>query len=275
MYLDGSRDLKGAIMAGITTNDLLVAGLSGAQSFKGSTTITPQAVGSFTSLWKQAGNPGTGTTPTATLTGEVETSADVGAYPYSSSGQSYVGNFQVYSTVSGTLLMYDRLWSTSGLSATSVASQTINSVALTRETTGESVEAWYDIYAVMGAGAGTFQMNYTDQAGNTGNNTSAITNVTTMAASRALPINLLAAGDSGVRSIQSIVFNTTRVSGTSGLTLRKLVATLPVVANVAGVFDVFDLGMPKIGTDSCIEFIWLASSATATNIAWKFNIIQG
>src|SRR3954464_1607239 len=128
----------------ITTNDLLVAGLDAAQSFKGSSFFTPQAAGAYTSLWKQTGTPGTAATPTATLTGEIETSSDVGAYLYTSSGQSYVGNFQAFATGSGTLLMYDRLWATSGLSATSTAAQTINSASLTRETTGVGVEAWYD-----------------------------------------------------------------------------------------------------------------------------------
>jgi hypothetical protein len=259
----------------ITTNDLLVAGLDGAQVFRGSNTFSPQAVGSFTSLWKQPGSPGTGATPTATLTGEIETSSDVGAYPYSSSGQSYIGAFQAYANNSGTLIMYDRLWATSGLSSTLTSAQTINNTALTRETTGANVEAWYDIYAVMGSGAGTITMSYTDQAGNTGNTSAAHTNVTTAAAFRAFPLTLLAAGDSGVRAIASVTFSLSRTSGTAGLTLRKPIATLPLQQNIATVMDVFDMGMPKIGTDSALEFIWLASSTASTTIWWQFSIIQG
>lgn len=259
----------------INTNDLLINGLAGSQVFKGSAVVTPQTGGAFISLWKAPGNPGPGATPTATLTGEIETDADVGAYNYSSSGQSYIGSLQVTASASGSLLMYDRLWATSGLSATSTAAQTINSTALTRETTGAGVEAWYDIYAVMGAGSGNYTMSYTDESGNSGNTTSAITNVTVAAAFRAFPINTLAAGDQGVRSIQSITFSATRTSGTSGLTLRKLIASVPVIANTGVILDAFDLGMPRIGTDSAIEFIWLASSTAAVTIFWKFSIIQG
>ncbi len=73
----------------------------------------------------------------------------------------------------------------------------------------------------MGSGATAPSISYTDQAGNTGNTATAQGWVTTAAINRCFPF-ALAAGDTGVRSIQSFNNNASHTSGAGPAALEQI-----------------------------------------------------
>lgn len=260
----------------ITTTDGLVAAAAAAITWplqKGS--FTPAAVAGYHSLWLTAGTPGAGVAPSSGVAGSVPTSATAGAVPFSNVTNSYMGLLYMSATQAGALMIYDRLWHNSGLSVTSTAGQTVNSVALTRpDALGSQVEAWLDIYAAMGAGTPAITLSYTDQDGNAANTATLQGLVSAATASRAFRFSL-ASGDSGVRSIQTYTASATMTSGTMGLVLRRRIAAASVALASTGVtLDAIRAGLPRINDSACLELMW-QGAASATVIDGHVQIYQG
>ena len=127
-------------------------------------------------------------------------------------------------------IIVDILNHSGGLSGTSTAAQTTNlpTAALTRYTSGEGVMAAVVIYATVGATATTFTVSYTNQAGTSGR-TSTATQIgaTNFNGAGTLILIPLAAGDTGVRSVQSVTLaGTTASAGNFGVVLFKPVAMM-------------------------------------------------
>jgi hypothetical protein len=219
--------------------------------------------------------PGAGVDPSSGLGGDVPTDATAGAFPFTNVTDTHLARLEVYATVAGTLILYDRLLHNSGISATSTGAQTLNTVALTRpDANGADVEAWWQVYVVMGAGTPTITLSYTDQVGNAGAAATAVM-VTTSAANRTGPF-ALASGDTGVRSVQTWTNSATMSSGTIGLVLRRQVATAGFpFANAAISLDAIRLGLPRVYDDACLELVWLASSTTSNTVAGALKLAQG
>ena len=114
----------------IATLDALLAGMQPPIEFM--KTATPaMAVGVPMSLFYLAGIPGAAAAPSAGLAGEA-LSAVAGQLPFTNpvSGQNaYLARLSAAATVPGQLWLCDRLWQNSGLSRTSAAAQTVDSVA--------------------------------------------------------------------------------------------------------------------------------------------------
>lgn len=265
----------------VTTMDGLVAALPafGYPILKAA--FSPQAAGCWTSLWTQAGIPGAGVVSSSGVAGDVPTDATAGAFPFTNSNNSYLSRFAANSNVSGQLLLYDRLWHNSGLSVTTTGNQTVQAstplVPLTRpDANGASVEAWMDVYTTLGAGSTAKTIVYTDQSGNLTNTGTLVGFVTTAAAQRTFPFSL-AAGDTGVRSIQSFDNVATSTSGTLGLVLRRWIATTQYgVGNTGSSPDLISgLGLPRIYDDACLELLWLATATTSNTVTGNLALAQG
>jgi len=263
----------------ITTLDGLIAafGVEGWSVLKAG--FTPQAVGSFTSLWTTAGVPGAGGNSASGVAGDVPTSATAGAFPFTNPtapALSYLARLAANATTAGQLLVYDRLWQQSGLSATLTSAQTVNSVALTRpDALGADAEAWWQIYTVMGAGATGPTIVYTDQDGTATQTATLPGFAATAAAGRTIPF-ALAAGDTGVRSIQSYTNGATLTSGTFGLIIRRFVAATWVSIVGCGVtLDAIQLGLPRVYDSACLELLWMANAASATTVSGNIALAQG
>jgi hypothetical protein len=260
----------------ITTLDGLVAALpaQSKQFLKGS--FSPQATACFTSLWAVAGIPGAGSNSADGVAGAIPTDATAGAFPFTNSNSSYLARISSYSTIIGTLFLYDRLWHNSGLSPTDLGGQAVNSTALTRpDATGAGVEAWMQVYTTLGAGSTASTITYTDQDNGSPNTGTLINFATTSAANRTYQY-ALAAGDTGVRSIQTYTNGATMTSGTFGLILRRQICLLQSpIANAGVALDPIQGGLPRIYDDACLELIWLASATTANTIGGHLGIAQG
>jgi len=110
----------------ITTLDGIIAGMRPPEEFYKPGAGT-QVVGRPYSLFYTAGMPGAAATPTPGIQGIALTSY-AGQLGFSNpvSGNSYLARFAAESTVIGTVLLCDRLWHSSGYSATSTSLQVVN-----------------------------------------------------------------------------------------------------------------------------------------------------
>lgn len=274
----------------ITTADGLLAAMPGQQATILKPMAAMQANGQWFSTWQTAGIPGAGTTPSAGVAGATLVDSDAGGMPFTNpaSGMTYLDRLILVSGTQGTAYLYDRLWHNSGLSTTLLTAQTVNSVALpsrcpvlsdptgeTFDTNGNGVEAWFHVYAVMGAGSTAPTISYTDEAGNAGSTGTLQNFVTTAAVGRTFPFSL-AAGDRGVRSIQSYTNGATMTSGTFGLVLRRRLASCAIAgANIPTLIDWAASGLPAIPNDTHLELLWVPATATATTLQGDLSLIQG
>lgn len=266
----------------IATLDALIAGLAGttAQHRAFMKVFTPQAAGAHWSLWNMVGNPGAAATPSSGVAGDVPTDATAGAFPFTNpagGADSYISRIGGVTGQTTMLILYDRLWHNSGLAPTTTTAQTVNSVALTRpDALGANVEAWMQVYATMGVGAGgTMTISYTNQAG-TASQTGTLQGFAVSAtAGRQFPY-ALASGDTGVRSIQSETHTTTMTSGTYGLVLRRRLASFILTqGNVGNMLDPLGVGLVEIPDDACLELCVLTGGTSAQTLTGQFSIVQG
>lgn len=263
----------------ITTLDTMIAGFNaqGWPLYKPG--IVPQAAGCFTSLWTAAGIPGAGVVASSGVAGDVPTSATLGAIPFTNSGNTHIGRLHAFNSEISQVLLYDRLWQNSGLSPTTVGAQTVNSVALTRGpgagTAGEAVEAWLQVYTVLGAGSTAKTITYTNSAGTASRTGTLVNFVTTAAVSRNFYFSL-ASGDTGVRSIQSFDNIATSTSGTFGLLLRRLVFTMNfATSNVGNTYDAIGMGLPRVYDSACLELMLLCNNTATQSFGGNIAFCQG
>lgn len=260
----------------ILTESGLVAALPGQQlSFLKAGGGAAKGAGSWHSMWTVAGLPGAGAAQ-GSVNGAIPTDATAGAYPFTNptgGALSYLARLVCSATLQCHVLLYDRLWHDSGLSATLTTVQSITQPALTRWTTGEANELWVEIYTATTASA-LLTIIYTNQAG-TGSRTTTVTIPASTVAGQMIPVPL-AAGDYGIRSVQSAQLGGSLTAGNWGLTILNDVASFPIPnANMGVVLNAYDLGMPTIADDAALAFAVLCSSAVIPGITGEFNVAQG
>jgi hypothetical protein len=243
-------------------------------------TPTNIPLGTHHSTWiNNSGSPPAGSAPSSGLAGDIPTDATTGAMSFQnpSSGNTYLARLRAsawQSAASVTITLYDRLWHNSGIAVTSGA-QTINSVALTRpDANGASVEAWWEVYVIMGVGTPTVTLTYTNSAGTASRSGSSGALTTTMVPGRTGPFSL-AAGDTGVRSIQTWNASATFTSGTIGLVMRRFVTSLTIQNGTTAIGDALAVGLPRIYDDACLEILFLQASTGNQIGAVELNLIQG
>ena len=86
--------------------------------------------------------------------------------------QQVVVFLDVRSPVTGTLLVYDRLWACSGILTNTTSTQTITTpgtlTAGRDPLAGDDVEPWFEVYTAPGATGATWTLTGTDATGNSG-----------------------------------------------------------------------------------------------------------
>lgn len=266
----------------ITTLDQLLAAMLPPVTFAKAATPTLVA-GRPHSLFYLAGMPGAAAAPTPGRSGAALTSyAGQLPDPATVIGKNiYLARLQGQATIAGTLILADRLWHNSGLSLTSTAAQTINSVAWPARdangtSNGDQVLIGLEVTTATGAGMPKLTMSYTNQAGTAGRTG---TNIVATAASSAVgafyPIGL-GAGDTGVRSIQTFTLSATWTSGAASLVAYRELARLELTAaNVPNAIDAITAGLPRLYDDTVPFLIFVPSTTTASNISGQVVFAQG
>lgn len=252
-------------MAISTLDELIAAARQNSAIYKAA--ATAKGAGSFHSLWATAGLPGAGAAA-GSAAGAACSNATTGAINVAGPGGAnklYLAGLELAGATVGTFILYDRLVHTSALSGTVTTAQTVSSAALTRYTTGEGVECWFEWYAATGGTGVTATVSYTNEAGTAGRSGS-VAVIATPVIGQLIPMTLQAR-DKGVRSVESVTLSaTTGTAGNFGITLIKRLATVPIAtANVGQILDFGSTGLPEIVSGACLAFAVLAST-TSTGI---------
>jgi len=268
----------------ITTLDGALAGMQWPRYFAKNVTGTMVA-GRPWSTWALAGNPGAGSFNN-TLAGVAlnSTSANVnGQIPFTNpvSGNTYLARFQGGATIAGTLLLCDRLWHNGGFTITSNTAQTVNSATWPARdangtTNGDGVLLGLEISASAGAAAPTITVSYTNQSGTSSRTaTNSFPTANSPAAGSFFPIGLQA-GDTGVRSVQSLTLSASWVSGTMNLVAYRVIAALELTgAFVPNAIDAITSGFPRLYDGSVPFLIFIPSTTTTSNISGQVVYTQG
>lgn len=268
----------------IATLDDLIAGLLPPQDIQ-KLLVNIEAVGIWHSLLYCDGIPGKAAAPAPGIGGAALTSY-AGQIPFTNptgGANSYLARLSAYGQLGGSLIIADRLWHNSGITSTQTTAQTINSAAWPARdrdgsTNGESVLVGLEVStATSNAGAITnTTMSYTDESDNAGA-TAFIPSFPATAQIGVFVPFTLAAGDRGVRSIQSLTLGTSYGTGVIHLVAYRVLARLGLpVANVEGSADALALGMPRL-YDNTVPFpLWLPTSTTGNqNIGGQIIVAQG
>lgn len=263
----------------ITTRDGVIAGvLPPEQILKvGAATV----VGRHYSPFYVAGRPGAAIANSAGTNGLALTSYS-GQIPFSNpgAGNTYLARFWASVNVAGTLILCDRLWHNSGLSATAITLQALTSAAwpardMDGATSGRGVMIGFEVSTLMGAGTPTFKLDYTNSAGTPGRTITTAAQTAAMAVGSFIPIEL-AAGDVGVRTITGWTLSATMTSGAYHLVAYRPLAQVDVTAaGIANAVNYLTSGFPRLYDNTVPFLLWLPSTTTAPTIQAQVVYTQG
>lgn len=265
----------------ITTLDGALAGMKPPAFFTKALSGTLVAARPFSPFYL-AGSPGAAVAPTPGIAGAALTSY-AGQLPIpAASLNTHLARFSgVSSAQPGVLLLCDRLWHNSGIVVTTTTAQTINSAALPARdsngtTNGDGVLFGLEVSTLTGAGASVISINYTNSAGTAGKTGSAlIPYVAASAAGTFYPFSL-AAGDSGVRSVQTYTSTVSMTSGVVHLVAYRVLATLELpAAGVSTALDALTGGMPRCYDTTVPFLLFIPSTTTTTQLTGSAVFTQG
>lgn len=255
----------------ITTVDGALAGMKPPEYFAKAVTGTLVA-GRPMNINYLAGVPGAMAAPAPGIAGAALTSY-AGQIPIpAASGNTHLARFSGVSSAQGGILMLcDRLWHNSGIVVTTTTAQTVNSVAWPARdkngsTNGVGVYIGLEISAATGAGAATPTISYTDESNNAGSTGSMqVTYAASSSTGTFYPFTL-AAGDTGVRSIQSVTLGVSMTSGSVSLVAYRPLATIELTAaGLPTAIDALTSGMPRL-YDTSVPFLLYIPQTTTTSL---------
>ena len=236
----------------------------------------PEAAGQYYCFAKDGGAPGAWLPGTPGLNGRNTNgtlSADAGCISAGtpSSGANYIRDISISASVAGTFILADVLWVNSGLVVTTTTAQTITQPTLPARdnlgtTNGYGVGAGLLVTTATTNAAviNNITLQYTNSNGVAGR-TGTMSYPATAVVGTFVPFQL-AAGDVGVRSIQSITLGTTLTAGAISLIAFNFLGTCPVtIVNVGTIAFQKQLDL-RIENGHCLLPFWLASTTTATNL---------
>lgn len=294
-------------MSGFSSQDNFINNMSANGNFfradwnKNTFGTTAHTAGTWYLLSGTGGNPGAstilGTGTDAAFQQLLDTTATAGGIQHGGDVTSFktIVNASAFSAAATTMpavfMLVDMLGFYPLTNATSTAAQTLtNGVALpardrTGTTNGVGVQAILVPSTVMGAGTPTVTLTYTNQAGTgsrttpsspalpTLNTTAPVTQIaySGTGAGKYGPFIPLQAGDTGIRSVQSIQFSATRTSGVLNLVMVRPLLTLPMTTiGVACERDLLNQlpSLPRVYNGACLAWMMYAGAATPVNSAF-------
>lgn len=297
-------------MAGFTSIDDMVNQITVNGKFKRSDwnkntfATTAHTAGMWYSLFRGAGNPGADaimgggtnlafqalTDTTANATG-IPHGGDVGG----GTGFKHILNASAFTAASTScpciMMLVDLLGFYTITSVTTTGAQTLNNtVTLPRYADGAGVQAFITPSTVVGAATPNISIGYTNSSGTSGrgtpatlpvgNTAAAVTNVVYSGTGTGKygPFMPLAAGDAGIRSVQSVNLSASYVSGVLNLVLCRPLFTIPITTiGVAGERDFVNQipSLPKVYDGACLGLLMYAGALTPVNSAFYGHIDFG
>lgn len=239
-----------------------------------------EAAGTFYSWSKDSGLPGAFAPGTPGLGGRTidgTTSTDAGCLtvPNATSGGNYLSSLNAAGSIAHNLFLQDWLWINTGAVVTTTTGQTVTSVTfpardINGSTNGQGVGVGILVTtATTNVGAVTnTTLTYTNSDG-TGSRTATIASFpATAVAGTFIPFQL-AAGDRGVRSIQTLTLGTSYGGGAISLVAYRTLFGQPMLlANVGSPqgIPIMNPGV-RIYDGTCMMPVGLMSATTAATLA--------
>ena len=270
---------------------------------------TAQTAGTWYDLSCGAGNPGSDTaygggtnlafqalSDTSTTSPGIQHGGDV------SPETKHIINASAFSAAATSMpavfMLVDRLGFYPITTVTTTGNQALNNTVpfpAGRHTNGQGLRAYVVCSSgaattAMGAGTPNIQITYTDQAGNTGNTTPTVLPAGTTAAPKGSivhsgtgagkygPFLPLAAGDSGIRSVEQFNLSASYVSGVLNLVICRPLLTLPMTTiGVAAERDLLNQvpSLPRIYDGANLAWLMYAGAATPVNSAFYGHLDFG
>jgi hypothetical protein len=245
--------------------------------------LTPTLIaGRMFSAWTQI--PWQGLIPSTSAATDRNTTGALNGFQNTNTSQ-YINHLNLMLGANwGTVILIDRLAHQGGLSGI-VLNQATNlpTAALTRYTGSYvGVMAAAEVYTAIGATGVFISGSYTNQAGLAGRTfSSANFGATGFNTAGRFIILPLAAGDTGVRSVQSISISaTTGTAGNFGITLFKPIAIWAVPNNIPQpmAFDAIlssnGMQLEQIQNNACLQFLFYCGTTTAVTMMAELNTIE-
>lgn len=238
---------------------------------------------------KDPGFPGAWSPGTPGLNGRVTDgtqTADYGCIPIPnpSVGANYLTEIQMAASTNHSHLFFDVLWVNSGIVVTTTTAQSIVTPTLPARDTNGQTNGEGCMIALLTTTANTnaaaianSTVTYTNSRGVTGR-------TATLAAVAGSQITIspvigtitwfnLAAGDTGVKSIEAITLNTSLVAGAVSLMICRDIATIgTTIANVSAQKVIGAPGI-RLYNGTCMLHCNLASATTATFYSGEFTVM--
>jgi hypothetical protein len=242
------------------------------------------------SYWRFDGQPCGGITgdinSNGGLTGSVCNLGTTGAIPYTNAqngNDKWMIQAGAAGSVSGTFIVYDRLYHNHNLNGTTITEQSVQgeppNPAITRYTDGVGNMVFVEIYTTIGASLTTIRMNYTNQDGVTGcvSEQQMIGN-NGRRESPTILVMPLKKGDTGVRAVKSVTLTaTTGTIGNFGVVIGHPIAMFG--SNNSGTCAWRDYtnglpGIPNVPNDSCLAVMYSPTTATTPEIFGNLTMVE-
>jgi hypothetical protein len=209
--------------------------------------------------------PGAGTLATGNTTaGIIPTEATAGAMPFADpagGAAAYIVGATVSSTISGTVMLYDRCFALGALTPTSGAyAGPVTGTALDRPAAGASTMIAAEIVTGLSAAAHTVTITYTNQNGDTGRTATVV--LPASAGIGRVFFATLQAGDSGVRQITGVSGSATPPTGTFNLLIIRPLLVVGVTANAPRTLGREEAGLTPLYANTCAALMFYNPTGT-------------
>jgi len=239
---------------------------------------------------KDAGFPGAWAPGTPGINGRVTDGtsvADYGCIPISnpSAGANFITELVLSANVNHSHLFFDCLWVNSGIAVTTTTAQAIVTPTLPARDVNGSTAGEGCMIAMLTTTANTnaavianTTISYTNSKGTPGR-TARLLGIAGSQTPASPVIGTIVwfnldAGDTGVRSIESVTLGTSRVAGAVSLMICRDVATIGTT--IANVTAQKILGSPgvRLYNNTCMLHCYLASVTTATFVNGELSVME-
>lgn len=197
------------------------------------------------------------------------------------SGNTYISKFQAAATVSGTLLLCDRLWHNTGIHPTITTEQTFTDSEQiparddNGQNVGRGVYAGIECQSALGNGTPTITFKYVNTLGNT----VTATNIMATANTPTLGDVFLIGGAAECSCVQRAVSYTasgTYTSGQIGVFLYRILAAVELTsALVPNAVDALTGGFPRVYDNTVPFLMFIPSTTTSSNVLGHIIWSQG
>lgn len=248
------------------------------------------AVGYWYCTAKDTGYPGAWAPGTPGVNGRVTdgtTAADYGCIPIANAsvGANYLTELLLASSINHAHVFFDVLWVNSGLVVTTTTAQAITTPTLPARdvnggTDGEGcmIGLYFSAASTMAAVSAAWTVSYTNSKGVSGKTATLTAIVGSQAPATPVVGTLvwfnLAAGDTGVRSIQSITLPTTLLTGTIHLMIARDLAMIgTTIPNVPASRAIAPPGV-RLYNGTCMLHCVMSSATTATFFNGEITVME-